>query len=262
MASPSISRRRVGVVASGFAIAVLLATGTLVVGFDHPIAELGLTGTPGTAFTTVDARHDTYTEQLVHRIERATGTYSTTLTATHFANGTVIRTMATDDAPWARRNRSMRAQVRINGTAYEMARYRPGSVPEEPTGEHVIVEENTVYERIPASHVNDFGVANRSVIPRFHYARDGTVSRRGDRLVRYEVVGHDGGKPSVLENRATGYLLVSPESETIRYAHLTGSTDRGRWTIEYTSTTRATESVPAWVSTARTIPPRDADGEA
>lgn len=60
------TRRTVG----GVLVLFVLVTAGVFVAVEHPLAELGVTATPGTAFATVDARADAYTERSSHRIVR------------------------------------------------------------------------------------------------------------------------------------------------------------------------------------------------
>lgn len=233
------------------------ALGTAVLGlFPTLLAETDGATVSGTEFTTVDAQANTYTERFIHRIERDGETFNTTTIAIHDAHGQTIRTRVFDDASWSQQNLTFKEQVRVNGSAYSIARYGGGKITVDTDGEYTRVENNTVYQRIPATHVNSFGLADQSVLLRLAYRRNGTVTWNDVQLERYDVIGDGANGLTASENQLQGYVLATPDVMTIRYANVAGATDQGTFSITYYGDLKAASEVPEWVATARELPAR------
>lgn len=225
---------------------------------DHTLAQVGVGTTDGTAFDTVDDA-PAATERLRHRVERDGGATTTETIAVRFSNGTVVRSRSLDAAPWDTRNWTLRAAVRVDGAGYRYSEYRPGSVPADADGTHAVVEGRAVYKRVPPGDVNDFGLADRSTLRTLSYVPNGSATRNGTRLRRYDVVGQRGAIPLLSGDSPTGYVLVTPETETVRYALVLASGADGRSVVEYAGRPTTNTTLPDWLEEARTIPPRSSD---
>jgi len=236
-------RRHLGVAVGVVLVAVvLLAVVTPFIIFEHPLAKLGFGGTPGTEFETLNDYADTYSEHLVHNISDGDRAIETSWSAIHFANGTIIRTHRVLVDSERKNDVTDTVEVRLDDDGYRARRYRNGSRP--PASEiDGIVEGQTVYERIPASNVNSFGLADRSILSELVYARDGITTRNGERVVRYDVVGERDDAVPALGGKIRGYVLVTPNQNVIRYAFVSTSDSQ----FIYSSSLEASAGIPRWV---------------
>jgi len=236
-------RRHLGVAAGVVLVAVvLLAILTPFVIFEHPLAKLGFGGTPGTEFETLDDHANTYSEHLVHNVSDGDRAFEISRSSIHFANGTIIRTHHVVGDSERLNNVQYTQEVRLDGHGYRLQRYRNGTLP--PASEvDGIVEDRAVYERIPASSVNSFGLADRSILSELVYARDGITTRNGEKVVRYDVIGERDEAIPALGGGIRGYVLVTPNQNVIRYAFVSTSDSR----LIYSSSGVASAGIPRWV---------------
>lgn len=243
MAFPG-SRRRVSIAVGICLLVLLFAVSTPFVIFEHPLAKLGVGGTPGSEFETLDHHAETYSEHLTHNVSDGERTFETSHSVIHFANGSTVRTQRVLVDPERLGDVRVSQEARLDGRGYRMERFRNGTHPSASETDG-IVEGQTVYERIPASNVNTFGLADRSILSELVYARDGTTTRNGETFVRYDVVGERGDTVPALGDAIRGYVLVTPNQEVIRYAFVETSEAR----LVYSSSLQADAGIPRWVRT-------------
>ncbi len=253
--------RRSTLVFGGLLLLILVLGTAAALGlFPNPQAETGGSAFSGTEFTTVDSQAEAYTERFTHRIKRDGDTFNTTTIAVHNENGLTTRTRIFDDASWDRQNLTFKEQVRVNGSAYSIARYGGGAITEDTDDENSQVVNNTVYKRIPESYVNSFGLADQSVLLRLTYRQNGTATWKGEQLTRYDAIGYEEKDSLSGGSQLQGYVLATPDAMTIRYANISGATDQGSFSITYYGSLEATGDVPEWVARAREIPTRETQG--
>ncbi|WP_318570740.1 hypothetical protein [Salinigranum marinum] len=252
MTRPGGDRTDPGVaVALGVGLVVLAASGAFFLlgpSLAHPAAEIGVGGVTADAFDGMAETTDTHATRI--SLETRDDRTFHYLASTH-GNGTTVRRYRppsgaeTDDLVVAE-------SVTLDGTTYRRLTYRTASeVPAAASRPNATVDGNTVYAVGTTADRGAFVplVADR-VTGGLVYAEVGTVTRDGERLVRYDVIGERGGLPPLFESTATGFLLVNPDTNVVRYARVTAPDQDDRVTV----TVRASGEpapVPGWVDRVR-----------
>lgn len=242
----------------GLTLAVVGAGGTVLVA-DQPFATLGIGTTTGDEFTLTEQTTDNYTVTVKQSRPVSNGRVNLTNTISKTADGTRIerRTYSTTNWSALRDNVTHSESVVVNGTGYQMQTYRNGTTPPTIRPDWLVVG-NRTYDRLSPDEAEDVGSSVFGTYILRHelvYTHSGSVTRNGETLQKYTVVGTQTGILQLfMPDRASGYLLVDDERR-IRYATITFHGSQGaNSTMEYIATPDDTLTTPDWVSTAKQLP--------
>lgn len=237
----------------------MVSTAGTAILLDHPLGETGLRTTDGMAFSTMDDGSATYVSHATYTHTHGNETVTRTTTIFRHANGTYVRktNVSATNRSLAFTNATLEAVVILDGAGYRLREYGPDASPETVIP-HFLHRGNRTYERVDPDSVD--GVPFPLLgLHTFVYTRAGTVTRGGETLTKYAVIGERGGAPPLFEDTYSGYILVD-DADTIRYANVTAAADDddSQFAFRYESHPGRTLAIPDWLSLAETIPPESA----